>query len=150
MVAQAFATRHPDLTSGLVLEDSSVPEQFVDKIWDDIDWEDGGRVVDEKATLDEIGTVDFGDLPLVVLTQDQLPKRLEGAWSGYQDRLASASTNAVHVLAAGSPHEIHVAAEDLVLQAVEEVAAAVEADDPLAPCDDRFARAGGRCVGGAA
>jgi len=150
MVAQAFATRHPDLTSGLVLEDSSVPEQFVDKIWDDIDWEDGGRVVDEQVTLDEIGTVDFGGLPVVVLTQDQLPKRLKGAWSRYQDRLASASTNAVHVLADGSPHEIHVAAEDLVLQVVEEVAAAVQADDPLAPCDDRFARAGGRCVGGAA
>ena len=46
----------------------------------------------------------------------------------------------MHVLAVGTPHEIHVAAEDLVLQAVEEVAAAVEADDPLAPCDDRFAR----------
>ena len=45
----------------------------------------------------------------------------------------------MHVLAVGAPHEIHVAAEDLVLQVVEEVAAAVAADDPLAPCDDRFA-----------
>ena len=54
----------PTLTAGLVLEDSSVPQQFVDKVWDDIDWEDGGRVVDEQLTLDEIGTVDFGDLPV--------------------------------------------------------------------------------------
>jgi pimeloyl-ACP methyl ester carboxylesterase len=123
MVAQAFATRHPDLTAGLVLEDSSVPEQLVDRLWDDIAWEDGGRVVDEKQTIEEVGTVDLGDLPVLVLTQDQLPKRLRTAWSRYQDRLARSSTNAVHVLAAGSPHEIHVAAEDLVLQAVEEVAA---------------------------
>ena len=146
LVAQAFADRHPDLTAGLVLEDSSVPEQFVDRLWDDIDWEDGGRVVDEQLTLDELGTVDFGDLPVLVLTQDQLPKRFRGTWRRYQDRLVGSSTNAVHLLAVGSPHEIHVAAEDLVLQAIEEVAAAVEADDPLAPCDGRFAPAGGRCL----
>ena len=144
MVAQAFATRHPDLTAGLVLEDSSVPEQFVDKIWDDIDWEDGGRVVDEKQTLDEIGD---GRLRRPARGRAHAGPAAEAA-RGRVEPLPGPAGERVDERRARprrriSPHEIHVAAEDLVLQAVEEVAAAVEADDPLAPCDDRFAAPAG-------
>jgi pimeloyl-ACP methyl ester carboxylesterase len=70
MVVQAFATRHPDLVAGLVLEDASVPEQFEDKAWQDIDWVDGGRPVDKNRSVKELSAVDFVDLPVVVLTAD--------------------------------------------------------------------------------
>ena len=146
MVAQAFATRHADLTAGLVLEDSSVPEQFEDPEWGDIAWVDGGRDVDTGKSVDKLSAIDLGDLPLVVLTQDQLPRRLATLWDGYHDRLAGSSTDAVHVRAVDGSHELHVSAQDLVLQAVEEVAAAVAAGEPLWPCDDRFAEQGGRCL----
>ena len=146
MVAQAFATRHADLTAGLVLEDSSVPEQFEDPEWGDIDWVDGGRDVDTGKTVDKLSAIDLGDLPLVVLTQDQLPRRLATLWDAYHDRLAAASGDAVHVRAVDGSHELHESAQDLVLQAVEEVAGAVAAGEPLKPCDDRFAKAGGRCL----
>ena len=74
MVAQAFATRHADLTAGVVLEDSSVPQQFADAAWDDIAWVDGGREVDEDTAVAELSEVDLGDLPVVVLTADELER----------------------------------------------------------------------------
>jgi pimeloyl-ACP methyl ester carboxylesterase len=146
MVAQAFATRHADLTGGLVLEDSSVPEQFEGAAWRDIAWDEGGRTVDGRRTRREIGTVDFRDLPVVVLTQDQLPMPQAGVWDRFQDRLAASSTNSLHVRAVDSPHEIHLAAEELVLLSIDEVAAAVGDGTPLSACDDRFGGVGGRCL----
>ena len=74
MVAQAFATRHADLTAGVVLEDSSVPEQFADAAWDDIAWVDGGREVDADTAVAELSELDLGDLPVVVLTADELER----------------------------------------------------------------------------
>jgi pimeloyl-ACP methyl ester carboxylesterase len=146
MVAQAFATRHPELTAGLVLEDSAVPQQFVDHVRDGDPWVDGGREVDEEQTIAELSEVDFGALPVVVLTQDELPSKLAGPWLRYQDRLAASSSNAVHLRAVRSGHEIHVDAESLELAAITEVVAAAAAGTPLAACDDRFADRGGRCL----
>ena len=82
MVAQAFATRHADLTAGVVLEDSSVPEQFTDPAWDDIAWVDGGREVDEDTAVAELSAVDLGDLPVVVLTAEDLTGKLRRAVGG--------------------------------------------------------------------
>ncbi len=146
MVAQAFATRHADVTAGLVLEDSSVPEQLEDPEWGDIAWVDGGRDVDTRKTVAQLSEIDLGDLPVIVLTQYRLPRRLATLWDAYHDRLAGSSTDAVHVRAVGGSHELHESAQDLVLQAVEEVAAAAAAGKPLKPCDDRFADVGGRCL----
>lgn len=72
MVAQAFAKRHPDLTAGLVLEDSSVRQQFVDPEWERFDVVDGGRPVDLDTTVAELSEVDLGDVPTVVLSSDEL------------------------------------------------------------------------------
>ncbi|MEO5662839.1 MAG: alpha/beta fold hydrolase [Nocardioides sp.] len=145
MVAQAFATRHPDLVAGLVLEDASVPEQFEDLAWQDIDWVDGGRPVNKNKSVKELSTVDFGDLPVVVLTADYPPARTTVLWTGYQQRLTRSTTNAVHLLAVRSDHEIHVDALDLVAAAVREVVSAGDGD-ALKPCDPRFTKLGGRCL----
>ena len=146
MVAQAFATRHPDLTAGLVLEDSAAPEQFEDPLWGDDPWLDGGREVDEEQTVAELSQVDLGAIPVVVLTQDELPPGLAKPWLGYQERLAGSSSNAIHLRAVGSGHEIHADAEDLELAAITEVVEAARGDGRLAACDDRFADERGRCL----
>lgn len=145
MVAQALAVRHPDLVAGLVLEDASVPEQFVDRAWRDIDWVDGGRPVDKKTTVKELSTVAFGDLPILLLTADYPPAKSTRLWTRYQQRLAGSTTDAVHLLAVGSSHEIHVDASDLLAAAVREVVAA-SGGSGLAPCDARFRKVGGRCL----
>lgn len=145
MVAQAFATRHPDLVTGLVFEDSSVPEQFVDKVWQDIDWIDGGWPVDKKTTVDELSTVDFGDLPVLVLHANSAPPGSGRLWLGYHRRLATSTTDGVLLQAVGSGHEIHVDAPGLVAAAIREVVTAAEGDG-LAECDVRFRKVGGRCL----
>ena len=146
MVAQAFATRHADLTAGLVLEDSAVPEQFTDPAWDDIDWLDGGRSVDEDATVAELSTVDLGDLPVVVLSADELHGKLRRLWYGYHDRLTASSTDALHVKAVGAGHAIHESSEELVAAAVVDVVEAVRAGAALGSCADRYDDFGARCL----
>jgi pimeloyl-ACP methyl ester carboxylesterase len=147
MVAQAFATRHADVTAGLVLEDSAVPEQLVEKIWDDgFVWVDGGREVDTRTTVAELSTVDLGDVPTVVLSSDELDGRLRKAWYRYHDRLTASATDAVHVEGLGSGHEMHATARDLVQQAVEAVVAAVRAGKPLGPCRRLFSATTERCL----
>ncbi len=146
MVAQAFATRHADLTAGLVLEDSSVPQQFTDPEWDEIDWVDGGRTVDEDTAVAELSAVDLGDLPTVVLSSDELKGKLRRLWYGYHDRLAASSTDAVHVEARDSAHAMHESSPDVVRDAVTAVVDAVRAASPLGDCATVFDAADERCL----
>jgi len=146
MVAQAFATRHADVTAGVVLEDSSVPEQFTDPAWDDIAWVDGGREVDEDTAVSELSEVDLGDLPVVVLTADELTGKLRRLWEGYHERLTASSGDAVHARAVGAGHAIHESTPDLVAAAVVDVVEAVRAEAPLGPCGGRYDDLGGRCL----
>ena len=147
IVAQAFATRHPDAVAGLVLEDSSVAEQFTDDDWAFIDWIEAGREVNTAASAADVTGLDLGSRPLVVVTQDQLPSPLARSWLRDHEALAALSDNSVHLVAVGSGHEIHTDATDLLVGTINEVVAAVRSGEPLAPCDRRFAEAGGRCVG---
>lgn len=146
MVAQAFATRHADLTAGVVLEDSSVPEQFTDPAWHDIAWVDGGREVDEDTAAAELSEVDLGDLPVVVLTAEDLTGKLRRLWEGYHERLTASSDDAVHARAVGAGHAIHESTPDLVAASVVDVVEAVRAGAPLGPCAGRYDDLGGRCL----
>ena len=145
LVTQAFATRHADLVAGIVLEDSSVPAQFSDPFFGDIDWMEGGRSVDKAATTKQLAAVDFGDVPLGVLTQGEASGEFARLWSRYQDRLAGLSTDSVHVEAVQSGHEIHAEAPDLEVALVREVVEAVRTGNELAACDDRFEKLQGNC-----
>jgi len=147
LVAQSLTARHPDLVSGLVLEDSSSAEQLVDKAWDDIAWVEAGRTIDTRRAARALRTTDFGDRPTVVLTQDRLTGRLARLWNGYQNRLVGSSSDAVHVRAVGSGHAIHEDDLDLVTAAVDAVAEAVASGSPLAACAATFADLGGKCLG---
>jgi pimeloyl-ACP methyl ester carboxylesterase len=146
MVTQAFATRHADLVAGIVLEDSSVPDQFSDPYFGDTDWVEGGRIVNKAATIRQLKSVDFGDVPLGVLTQGEASGEFGRLWHGYQNRLAGLSTDSVHVEAVQSGHEIHAEAQALELSLIREVVEAVRSGHALPACDNRFDRLQGHCL----
>ena len=147
LVAQAYAAAYPEDLAGLVLEDSSIREQFTDPalVDDTMVVREGGRDVDTDALQEQVADVTFGDLPVAVLSQDRVRGRFRHVWLGYHDDLARSSTDGVHVIGTGSGHEMHVDVPDLVAAAVESVVAAVADDSRLGPCDARFTDAGGRC-----
>jgi pimeloyl-ACP methyl ester carboxylesterase len=147
LVAQALAERHGDLVAGVVLVDSSAAEQFVDPAWDHITWDEGGRLVDTRRTVRALRQVDLGDRPTVVLSSDAITGEPGRLWYRYHDRLASSSTDAVHVEAVGAPHAIHEGNEAIVATAVDTVVAAVRGDVRLPGCRRTFRPAGGRCLG---
>jgi pimeloyl-ACP methyl ester carboxylesterase len=147
LVVQAFTERHGDLVDGLVLEDSSTAEQFVDRAWDHITWDEGGRLVDTRRTVRALRSVDLGDRPTVVLSSDAITGDNGRLWYGYHDRLAASSTDAVHVEAVGAPHAIHEGNEAIVATAVDAVVDAVHDGAELTACRRTFRHVGGRCLG---
>ncbi len=147
LVAQAFAARHREVLAGLVLEDAAAAELFGSPGWRFTAWEEGGRDIDTDTTRDEVSDLDVGAIPLIVLTQGELgdwPN--DPPWMQVQDRLASLSENAVHVIATEAGHAIHWESEALVTTAVEEVVAAVRSGEPLEPCENEdWAPFAGEC-----
>ena len=121
-------------------------EQFTDPqmIDDSFVWRDGGRDVDTDALLEQLGAIDFGNVPLAVLSQDSRQPWAK-AWLRYHDKLARASTDGVHVVAVGAGHAVHHDVPGLVVAALDAVVAAARSGSPLGACDDRFTAAGGRC-----
>jgi pimeloyl-ACP methyl ester carboxylesterase len=150
LVAQAYAAAYPEDLAGLVLEDTSIREQFTDPQMMELDeeigvhWAEGGREIDTEALLDELASLDFGDLPLAVLSQDA-----RGAWGRawlrYHDDLARASTDGMRAVGIGSGHEMHVDVPDLVVAAVQTVVAAGGTGSLRGACEARLTDAGGRC-----
>ena len=150
LVAQAYAAAYPEDLAGLVLEDTSVREQFTDPALVDDTEEQGVTGPRAGATstprrFRNSGRLRFGDLPVAVLSQDQVRGKFRRVWLGYHDDLARSSSDGVHVVGTGSGHEMHVDVPDLVAAAVESVVAAAADGSRLGPCDARFTDAGGRC-----
>ena len=149
LVAQAFAQDYPDELAGLVLEDTSVREQFSDPELMAVDeevgvhWTEGGRDIDTESLIADMAHIDFGDTPVAVLSQDA-----RGTWGrtwlAYHDELARLSTDGIHVVGAGSGHEMHEDVPDLVVASVQSVLAAAGGGTRL-QCDARLTDAGGRC-----
>ena len=69
-----------------------------------------------------------------MLSSDAITGAAGRLWYRYHDRLASSSTDAVHVEAVGAPHAIHEGNEAIVATAVDAVAAAVQGDGRLTGC----------------
>jgi pimeloyl-ACP methyl ester carboxylesterase len=150
MVAQTFATQRRDDVVGLVLEDTSVREQFTEPLLMDVDeevgvhWAEGGRNIDLAELKGQLYDLNFRGVPLVVLSQDARGT-WGGAWLGFHDDLAARSREAVHVVGVGSGHVMHEDVPDLVVAAVEAVLVTARGTGDLGDCDTRFTDAGGRC-----
>ena len=147
LVAQAYAASYPEDLAGLVLEDSSIREQFTDPglIDDTLVVNEGGRDVDTDALQEQVADVRYGDLPVAVLSQDLVRGKFRRLWLGYHDELARSSTDGVHVVGTGSGHVMHEDVPDLVVASVEAVWTAAAKGSALGRCDARFTDAGGRC-----
>lgn len=146
LVAQAFAAQHPDQVAGLVLEDAAAPEVFESEEWDEFEWAEGGRAIDTEATTDEVSDLDFGKIPLIVLSQGTMQDWPDPElWTEIQDRLTTLSDDAVHVIATQAGHVIHQDAPALVAKAVEDVREAVESGEPLECRVEEWAAVGGEC-----
>jgi pimeloyl-ACP methyl ester carboxylesterase len=152
MVAQAFAQRHREMTSGLVFVDSSVRSMFTQALFGTMRVEEGGRAIDMERTRDDLADLDFGDLPTVVLTRGELDGFNEAEmarWRQGHEELAALSTNSMYLIAFDAGHAIHWDSEALVEKAVDAVVEAVRSGDPLPECDEyEWAPYTGECRGG--
>jgi len=151
-VAQFYADRYPVRVTGLVFIDPIAVPGYVD--WFGPDVEDGtGGTIDMKRTSEDwkrLGS--WGSTPLFVLTQnfrgedDFAPQRFRRYFRDVHDELAGRSSDAIHVIAVDSGHNIHETSPGLVTAAIKEVIEAVRSGEGLAPCDGRFEDLGGACA----
>ena len=146
LVAQAYAKAYPEDLAGLVLEDTSVREQFTDPVLvnPDIDWREGGRAIDRRALVADVADPDFGDLPVAVLSQDFRARWIPAFYRAH-DRLARASSDGIHAIGIGSGHAMHDDVPGFVARAVQSVWSAAAAGTSLPGCRVVFRTAGGRC-----
>ena len=148
-----FADRYPDEAAGLVLVESSHPDQWRRQAAvipppspDDgesvkfyRDWFTSA-IPDPTLDLSLYRAGSLGDMPLVVLTApnktraDDLPSELNAAfnrvWVELQEELASLSSNSSHILAQESGHFIQQDQPQLVIDAILQVIKEAEARNP--------------------
>ncbi|MDX6592368.1 MAG: hypothetical protein QOJ13_1564 [Gaiellales bacterium] len=145
MVARVYSGQSPEQVAGLVLVDSSSEHQGDDGE----QLLDGATVVDWPATVKQTSDSGaLGELPLIVLTaahHEGAPAGFQKKWMGWQTELAALSTNSLHVVATQSDHPILFQQPDIVAQAITDVAASIDAGQPIEACGDRYAALSGRC-----
>jgi pimeloyl-ACP methyl ester carboxylesterase len=151
MVARAFAAAYPDETVGLLLLDASSEPEI--PVYDRLHagaWNDGtvrpapNQRIDIHASVEELKRAPSLDaMPLIVVTAGILEDKwlataphLEAA---AQTRLASLSTDSIHVLDRGKGHFLPANDPSLVVDAALAVVTAARAQTPLPACDAVFA-----------
>jgi pimeloyl-ACP methyl ester carboxylesterase len=155
-IAQLATHRAPELVRGLVLVDSVSRGQIdAKRAGPDRPWliapgqtyTDGLTHVDTEATAEELDAVtSLGSIPLVVMTQGQINGAFERDWAGFQDALATLSTNALHIVARDSGHVIQEDAPDLLVAVIRGVIRSSADGSPLPPCDATLEALGATCL----
>jgi pimeloyl-ACP methyl ester carboxylesterase len=166
LLAWFFARRHRGDVDGLLLLDSSHPQQVkrFRAVLGKAHLAEPEQVSPENvrfstaaAKLRDLGSL--GGTRLVVMTAGEadmaeLPKRAAARvgriWRDLQDDYARRSTDSVHVVAVYSPHFIqsYLGQPELVVRAVRELVAAARADRPLRECRRLFRPPGAACISG--
>lgn len=145
IVARVYRDQHPEQVAGLVLVDSSSEHQGGEK-----GLMDGATALDWPATVKQASkTGGLGGLPLVMLTADHHQgdsAKGYAIWMGWQTELAALSTNSLHVVATKSDHPILFQQPDIVVQAINDVAASIDSGQPIEACGERYAGVAGRCL----
>jgi pimeloyl-ACP methyl ester carboxylesterase len=147
---RVFAGQYPDEVVGLVLVDSSHPDQwsathsvippeapggpFLFKQLRTIPPASLPEKMDVPSSIEQVRAVkSFGDLPLVVLSRSltwrtpELPpevgEKVEQIWQTLQNDLITLSSNSTHVTATTAGHFIQVDEPQLVIDAIRKVIA---------------------------
>ena len=145
IVTRVYRDQHPERVAGLVLVDSSSEHQG-----GGAGLMDGVTAVDWPATMKQASkTGGLGELPLVVLTADHHQgdsAKGYALWMGWQTELAALSHNSLHVVATKSDHPILFQQPDIVVQAINDVAASIDSGQPIEACGERYAGLAGRCL----
>jgi pimeloyl-ACP methyl ester carboxylesterase len=152
MIARAFAATYPDETVGLVLLDASSEPEI--PVYDRLHagpWDDGtvqpapNQRIDIHASVRELETApSLGPMPVIVVTagvldSDKWLATVPTLEARAQTRLASLSSNAIHVVDRGKGHFLPDNDPKLVLAATEAVIDAARSGHALAPCASVFA-----------
>ncbi len=159
MIARAFAAAYPDETVGLVLLDASSEPEI--PVYDRLHagaWNDGtvhpapNQRIDIHQSVRELeDAAPLGATPLVVVTAGIL----EDKWlataphleAEAQTRLASLSSNSIHVLDRGKGHFLPDNDPRIVIDATLAVVLAARSDAALPPCETVFSDiATARCL----
>jgi pimeloyl-ACP methyl ester carboxylesterase len=176
ILARLYAARYPRDLAGVVLVDSSSPQQ-VKRLLAAL----GRRKRNEPAVATELRAflqtnhpnpegIDvraafaaarrargLPPVPLIVVQAGRenspslplpLKAALDSAWYELQAQLATLSPRHVHVVAATSGHDVPRDQPDVVAAAVVEVARAARTGGRLRPCARVFERAAAQCVSG--
>ena len=151
MIARAFAATYPDETVGLVLLDaSSEPEIPVYDRMHAGPWDDGtvfpapNQRIDIHTSVRELEQApSLGAMPLIVVTagildSDKWLKKVPTLEARAQTRLASLSSNSIHVVDRGKGHFLPDNDPKLVIDATRAVVQAARLDSALAPCRSVF------------
>jgi alpha/beta hydrolase family protein len=153
MVVRTFEGRYPDEVAGIVLIDaSSEPEIPIYERLHAGAWIDGEDKVDIHSMVGRLHAAgDLGSTPLVVITagilDDKWLKQFPQAEAKAQARLASLSSDSVHVLATGSHHFVQDENPSLVEESIRQVVQAVRDGSQLPGCQQTFASLHGECLG---
>jgi len=151
MIARAFAATYPDETVGLVLLDaSSEPEIPVYDRLHSGPWDDGtvdpapNQRIDIHASVRELERApSLGAMPLIVVTagvlQDRWLATVPELEARAQTRLASLSSDAIHVVDQGKDHFLPDNDPTLVIDATMAVVNAARSDVALPACATLFA-----------
>ena len=153
MIARAFAATYPDETVGLVLLDaSSEPEIPVYDRMHAGPWDDGtvfpapNQRIDIHTSVRELEQApSLGAMPLIVVTagildSDRWLKRVPTLEARAQTRLASLSSNSIHVVDRGKGHFLPENDPTLVIDATQAVVDAARSGGALAPCRSVFSK----------
>jgi hypothetical protein len=150
MITREFAALYAHQVSGMVLLDaSSEPEVAVYDRLHAGPWIDGtvqpapNQRIDIHATVRELErSPRLSKMPLIVITagllQDRWLKTVPELEARAQTRLASLSTDSIHVLDRGIGHLIPTLDPQIVIAATQTVLAAVASGDALTPCSRDF------------
>jgi alpha/beta hydrolase family protein len=151
MIARAFAASYPDETVGLVLLDaSSEPEIPVYDRMHAGPWDDGtvqpapNQRIDIHASVRELEQApSLGATPLIVATagildSDRWLEKVPKLEARAQTRLASLSSNSIHVVDRGKGHFLPDNDPKLVIDATLAVVDAARSDSALEPCRSIF------------
>ena len=172
LLVRLFAARHPDDVAGIVLVDSSHPDQekrmdaalppppALTQLRDQVALPKVVEGVAVRKGFALARTVrSLGDTPLVVLTAGKkqwrnpfprpINRRLHTVWLQLQDELAALSSEHVHAVALRSDHFIQTSGgqPDVVVRAVRSVVRATNDDEPLPSCARMFRGTHVRCRG---
>ena len=151
MIARAFAATYPDETVGLVLLDaSSEPEIPVYDRLHSGPWDDGtvdpapNQRIDIHASVRELERApSLGAMPLIVVTagvlQDRWLATVPELEARAQTRLASLSSDAIHLVDQGKDHFLPDNDPTLVIDATMAVVNAARSDAALPACATLFA-----------